>query len=82
MAASSRSSSDPPLDGELRVCSRERSLEHDHFLDASAALEKRGPHGDEDGETAGRETDERAAMTIEPTHGNPAGGRRFLHNRG
>ena len=49
------------LDGELRLCSRERTLEHDHFLDASAALEKGGPHGDEDGEAAGRETDEKGS---------------------
>ena len=39
------------LDGELGLCSCERTLEHDHFLDASAALDERGPHGDEDGET-------------------------------
>ena len=40
---------------------RERTLEHDHLLDASAALEKGGPHGDEDGEAAGRETDEKGS---------------------
>jgi hypothetical protein len=49
------------LDGELGLCSCERTLEHDHLLDASAALEKRGTRGDEDGETAGRETDEKGS---------------------
>ena len=61
IAASRRSSTRSALDGELRLRSCERTLELDDLLDASPALEKRGPHGDEDGERADRETDEKGS---------------------